>query len=85
MRYVSASPYEWRTTEPGPAEGGCLYTWGGVFTWVEHHRDKTGNVGATPDSNRGCLGLGDTLGRDLPTRRAFECQLRTGCTHDPST
>ena len=57
-------------TDPGPAEGGWLFTWGGVFTWTEHQRDKKGAVTAQPDSNRGCLGLGDTLGRDLPTRQA---------------
>jgi len=54
--------------EPGPAEGGWLFTWGGVFTWTEQQRDKKGAVTAQPDSNRGCLGLGDTLGRELPTR-----------------
>ena len=55
--------------EPGPAEGGWLFTWGGVFTWTEQQRDKKGALTAQPDSNRGCLGLGDTLGRELPTRR----------------
>ena len=58
-------------TEPGPAEGGWLFTWGGVFTWTERQRDNNGNVTAQPDSNRGCLGLGDTLGRELPTRRVL--------------
>ncbi|BDA49523.1 probable E3 ubiquitin-protein ligase HERC2 at N-terminal half [Coccomyxa sp. Obi] len=49
-------------------EGGSLFTWGGQFTWVEHKKDAAGHATDKKDHNRGCLGLGDTTGRLLPTR-----------------
>ncbi|KAK9818108.1 hypothetical protein WJX72_007263 [[Myrmecia] bisecta] len=52
----------------GDEEGGWLYTWGGEFTWVEHRKDKAGHVTEKKDSNKGCLGHGDSEGRLLPTR-----------------
>ena len=48
-------------------EGGVLYTWGGLSGGTL----PSGAAAAAPvkgDSNKGCLGLGDTAGRDRPTR-----------------
>lgn len=50
------------------AQGGYLYTWGGEFTWVEHKTNKKGDVTEKKDSNKGCLGHGDTAGCLLPTK-----------------
>ncbi len=47
-------------------EGGALYTWGGVA--AAHGRGAR-------DHTRGCLGLGDTAGRLVPTQCARACQL----------
>ena len=49
-------------------EGGELYTWGGKFTWVDHKKDKSGNVTTKRDHHRGSLGLGDTEGRLAPVQ-----------------
>ena len=49
-------------------EGGELFTWGGKFTWVDHKKDKSGNVTTKRDHHRGSLGLGDTEGRLAPVQ-----------------
>lgn len=49
----------------GAEFGGTLFTWGADFTWT-HHDDRHDNNGKK-DSTKGCLGLGDTQGRLLPT------------------
>ncbi len=49
-------------------EGGHLFTWGGAFTFVEHVKDKKGKITEKKDSNKGCLGHGNTEGVLLPTR-----------------
>ena len=49
-------------------ECGELYTWGGKFTWVDHKKDKSGNVTLKRDHHRGSLGLGDTEGRLAPVQ-----------------
>lgn len=76
-------------TEPGPEEGGSLYTWGAIFTWRERRKDKKGAVSSVPDSHRGCLGLGDTEGRHLPTRCVIRvqstCLRHAGCRHLPTS
>ena len=50
-------------------EGGVLYTWGGMSGGTL----PSGTAASAPvkaDSNKGCLGLGDSAGRDRPTRWA---------------
>ena len=47
-------------------EGGTLYTWGGMAA-------SGGRAKAVRDGHRGCLGVGDTAGRLLPTMCALAC------------
>ena len=48
-------------------DGGVLYTWGGVGgAFASEAAEQL--PPRKEDSNKGCLGLGDTSGRKLPTR-----------------
>lgn len=48
-------------------DGGVLYTWGGVGGAFVSEASELQPV-KKEDSNKGCLGLGDTAGRKFPTR-----------------
>ena len=53
--------------EAGMQDGGVLYTWGGVGGACVSDAPQQ-QPARKEDSNKGCLGLGDTTGRKLPTR-----------------
>lgn len=56
-----------------------MYTWGGVFHWVdpgEERRAKAAGTAPKKDNNKGCLGVGDKEGRLVPTRVSGDLENR---------